>query len=252
VRAERRSLKMEEPILKQMEYPGGGIVMGITPQGELFCSYFMTGRSAPSRSRRFREMQYGITIEATRPENVAKGNPGLLLFNALLWHPKGVVVVGNGNQTDRILELSVGERYCPMRECTQDFSYLPDEPHFTQRISGRIIRFAQGHGGFNMEAGIIRRGPDGEPRRTEPQMMPAVSEEGRGMGYVLPSYVGGSKTLESFDSMPTAIHGIGSRSAEGLCDELGSMLSPKFRVGIAAVVLGEDGGFMPYVKNFLT
>lgn len=123
-----------DEILTKNAYPGRGIVLGKTEDGEhSVVAYFIMGRSENSRNRIFSKTEDGIRTEAYDPSKLE--DPSLIIY-----HPVRAVgdalVVTNGDQTDTVRDfLEKGESF-EAALCTREFE--PDAPHFTSRISGLL------------------------------------------------------------------------------------------------------------------
>jgi len=224
-----------EKRLEDMEYPGRGIIIGNTKDTELFCAYFLTGRSPSSQARKLVAGEGKISTEPTDLNTISQGNIYLLVYNAILWK-RDAIAVSNGNQTDSILAGTL-KGIWPFKECTKDWEYEPDAPIYTPRINGRILRNEGPHGRFLAELGIIRKGVDGKSERIDY----SLDIEGGKKAYCITTYGGPNiKPLPIFEGKPFAV-GFGSSSASGICQELGDMLNPEFRVSAATVVFPEEG-----------
>ena len=88
--------------LKGNSYPGRGIVIGKTPDGErAVTAYFIMGRSANSRNRVFVEEGEGIRTQAFDPSKLE--DPSLIIY-APVRVLGNKTIVTNGDQTDTIYE----------------------------------------------------------------------------------------------------------------------------------------------------
>ena len=87
--------------LQQNSYPGRGIVLGRSSDGEhAVIGYFIMGRSENSRNRIFVEEQGGIRTEAFDPAKLS--DPSLIIY----WPVRVLgdqTIVTNGDQTDTCL-----------------------------------------------------------------------------------------------------------------------------------------------------
>ena len=65
------------------EYPGRGIVLGLTPDSKkAVVAYWIMGRSANSRNRVFEPIEGGIRTVAADPAKLE--DPHLIIYNAVL------------------------------------------------------------------------------------------------------------------------------------------------------------------------
>ena len=82
------------------EYPGRGIVLGLTPDKQkALVAYWIMGRSSNSRNRVFEGFPGGIRTVAADPAKLE--DPHLIIYNAVLTL-RETTVVTNGDQTDTI------------------------------------------------------------------------------------------------------------------------------------------------------
>jgi IMP cyclohydrolase len=140
-----------------MIYSGRGIIAGMTPSGDIFIGYSLSGRSPPSRARKLALESDGriarIKTEVTDKEQLEKGNPALLLYTALST-AGDFLVASNGAQTKLIkncaasLDFSFSPGYVLLNALAKPYyekdkdgndinitSFEPDPPNFTPRIS---------------------------------------------------------------------------------------------------------------------
>ena len=88
------------------DYPGRGIVLGKSPDGQkAFVAYWIMGRSANSRNRVFEPIDGGIRTVAADPAKLE--DPHLIIYNAVLTL-RETTVVTNGDQTDTIAQFMNG------------------------------------------------------------------------------------------------------------------------------------------------
>ena len=120
--------------LQQNSYPGRGIVLGSSSDGEhAVIGYFIMGRSENSRNRIFVEEQGGIRTEAFDPAKLS--DPSLIIY----WPVRVLgdqTIVTNGDQTDTIYDyLKDGKTFA---DALRTRTFEPDGPNFTPRISGLV------------------------------------------------------------------------------------------------------------------
>lgn len=113
-------------------YPGRGIVLGVTPDGEkAVAAYFIMGRSVNSRNRVFVQEPDGIRTEAYDPSKMV--DPSLIIYHPVREVGNGLIVT-NGDQTDTIWEyLAKGESW---ESALRTRKFEHDGPNWTPRISG--------------------------------------------------------------------------------------------------------------------
>jgi hypothetical protein len=122
-------------LLSKNEYPGRGIVVGKTADGEnAVIAYFIMGRSQNSRNRVFIEQKNGDLL--TAPHDVSKLEDPSLIIYAPLRSIENHVIVTNGDQTDTVYDfVAQGKTFSQALE-TREFE--PDRPNFTPRISAML------------------------------------------------------------------------------------------------------------------
>ena len=125
--------------IKNSDYPGRGIVLGVSPSGkELVQIYWTMGRSASSKNRMMCK-EDGVVKVKPIDESVEMQNESLIIYNATA-HVGKAHVVTNGRQTDTIAEyLKNGKSF---EGALREWSFEDDPPIYTPRISGLV--FADG------------------------------------------------------------------------------------------------------------
>ncbi len=120
--------------LYQNSYPGRGIIIGKTPDGEnAVIAYFIMGRSVNSRNRVFLEDGEGIKTKAFDESKME--DPSLIIYSPVRVLGD-VTVVTNGDQTDTVYDfLKDGKTF---EEALRTREFEPDAPNFTPRISGMV------------------------------------------------------------------------------------------------------------------
>ncbi len=115
-------------------YPGRGIVLGVTPDGEKsVAAYFIMGRSVNSRNRVFVEEPDGIRTQAHDPSKME--DPHLIIYHPVREIGRGLIVT-NGDQTDTIRDFL--EKGQTMEEALRTRQFEDDRPNWTPRISGLL------------------------------------------------------------------------------------------------------------------
>ncbi|MCL1822714.1 MAG: IMP cyclohydrolase [Oscillospiraceae bacterium] len=136
-------------ILKSNPYPGRGIIIGRSADGEnAVAAYFIMGRSENSRNRVFVEDGDGIRTKAF--DETKMTDPALVIYNAVKVMGSKLIVT-NGDQTDTIASL-MGQQLT-FEQALRNREYEPDEPNFTPRISG-ILHFSEEE--FNYAMSILK------------------------------------------------------------------------------------------------
>lgn len=122
-----------ENLLLNNEYPGRGIIVGMTPDSRnAVTAYFIMGRSSNSRNRIFERFEGGMRTKAYDESKVS--DPSLIIYNPFLESEDGKTdIVTNGDQTDTIFDfLKAGKSF---EDALRTRSFEPDAPNFTPRIS---------------------------------------------------------------------------------------------------------------------
>jgi len=144
--------------LKKMEYPGRVIALGRDPSDTFdVIVYAVTGRSPSSQARRLEREGKSVVTKPTDPEVLKTGNPDLLVYPAIIL--SGRAAVSNGKQTEDVARAAPGPLISSLDTSLARWSFEPDAPIFTPRISGLL--------GPDGRAALcsIKRAGDGSPRR---------------------------------------------------------------------------------------
>ncbi len=174
-------------------YPGRGIVLGVTPDGEqAVAAYFIMGRSVNSRNRVFMEEPDGIRTQAHDPALMK--DPHLIIYHPIREIGKGLIVT-NGDQTDTIWAfLAKGESW---ESALRTRQFEDDGPNWTPRISG----LQAGDGSYKMS---ILKAADGEGSACARFFWeyPAIA----GLGHFLHTYVcDGNPVIPTFQGEPERV-----------------------------------------------
>ena len=238
---------MSENRLKEMKYPGRGVVVGVTIDDKVFGATFITGRSEPSKARKYVQNGNIISTEPTDPETLDKGNPDLLLYNAIAYYGgAGILALSNGKQTDSIMTGTLCGNMT-LKDCTRQWNYEPDKLA-TPRINGRIS-IPKGCPGFAIaELGAILQDEDGSTLRAEYPVM-IMTETQRGCAAVITTYAGGYDDVKSYREKPFFV-AVKGNSAEDICAEFSEMLDQNLIVGVATAVISKKGVPEYKIMNF--
>ncbi|MCL2508177.1 MAG: IMP cyclohydrolase [Oscillospiraceae bacterium] len=179
-------------LLRNNAYPGRGIVIGQSADGEKAAvAYFITGRSANSRNRVFKEEGGGI---ATRPFDTSRVEDPSLIIYAPIRTMGNYLIVTNGDQTDTIYEHLLAGGTFEQALGTREFE--PDAPNFTPRISG-LLTFADG--GFTYKMSILK---SADERGTACDRHTFSYAPQKGAGRFIHTYGGDGDPLPSFTGEP--------------------------------------------------
>lgn len=214
--------------LAAMEYPGRLIVLGRSRRGgHAVVVYAVTGRSPSSQARELVRRGDAVWTRPTDPAVLAKGDPDLLVYPALVFG-RGIAV-SNGKQTADIRLGGSPSAAGTLESGLRAWSYEPDAPIFTPRISGCVLP------GPVAALCVIRRGADGEAERIFYEFTPAPGE-----GRLISTYTGENvNPLPSFRGEPEILT-LSEPSAEATAAAVYEALGPKpgapdFRVAVACV-----------------
>lgn len=234
-------------VLQNTEYPGRLIIVGRDLSGEHnVVVYAVTGRSPSSQARILVCDGRGtVKTKMAGPARRKAGRERLLIYSCIRRFHRALVV-GNGAQTDLIVETLRGLRdrgahltpaeilakalAQPHPVGPEDIdltSYEPDGPAFTPRISGCVTDGAA--------LSIVTRDDDGSVRKRffEVPLMP-------GRGRLISTYSGDNvDPLPSFQGDPIEVR-LDGQTAEELAGAVYRSLAPSglkrdLRVGVAVV-----------------
>lgn len=183
--------------LKSNEYPGRGIVAGLSEDGKYAVSaYWTMGRSAGSRNRVFVEEGEGIRTQAFDPTLIA-GDPSLIIYSAVKVLGAKTIVT-NGDQTDTIYDgLKSGLTF---EQSLRSRKYEHDAPNYTPRISSLLD--IEG-GTYNYSISILKSdngNGDNTLRFTFNYDNPV-----KGQGRFIHTYMQNGNPLPSFEGEPKLV-----------------------------------------------
>lgn len=205
--------KLDE-VLKANEYPGRGIVAGLSEDGKYAVSaYWTMGRSAGSRNRVFVvENESGSEVVRTKafdPSLVA-GDPSLIIYAAVR-QIGNTTIVTNGDQTDTIFEgLKKGETF---EQSLRSRKYEHDAPNFTPRISS-VLNVAGGK--YDYAISILKS--DNGNGDNCLRFTFTYDNPQKGEGHFIHTYMGNGNPLPSFEGEPEKVE------IKGNIDDFSDML----------------------------
>ena len=192
-------------LLKGNTYPGRGIVLGTSEDGETaVAAYFIMGRSVNSRNRVFVEEPDGIRTEAFDPSKLS--DPSLIIYHPVRELGRSLIVT-NGDQTDTIREYL--ERGETMEQALRTRQFEPDGPNWTPRISGLLCP----DGSYKMSI-LKSADPEGSACARIFFEYPAI----KGQGRFLHTYVCDGSPIPTFTGEPERV------AISGDIDEFTAML----------------------------
>jgi hypothetical protein len=225
-------------------YPGRGIVVGLDETGEqLVQVYWIMGRSENSRNRIFRSEGGRLFTEAADPSKVK--DPSLIIYNAMRETELGGItyaVVSNGKQTDAVADGYAEDQ--TMHASLRRFSYEPDEPNFTPRITASC-RWE--HDNPIIKISLLRMSLfNGDCSRH----LFEINGVGKGFGHCITTYSGDGKPLPAFQGEPYVLPLCGD--AETMAHTFwDAALDADNRVAIAVKLIPKNGPSMTHIINKL-
>ncbi len=233
---------MTEPLAKlgAMTYPGRVIIIGQNRRADkAVVVYVITGRSPSSQARQLKLKGNAVWTIPTDEDVLKKGNVDLLVYSAIAFG-RGIVV-SNGRQTEDVLN-QVQENDDPeeiLIRGLKNWTYEPDSPHFTPRISGCLLP--------NGKAclSLIKRGEDGAAQKS---FFAWALEPGKGK--LIATYSGIEEDpLPSFRGGPLDVD-IEEKTAAAMANAAFAVLKPQkpekdYRVAVACVY-AEKSNFQKY------
>ena len=184
-------------LLRGNPYPGRGIVLGSSPDGEKsVIAYFIMGRSENSRNRVFVETPDGIRTQAFDPSKMT--DPSLIIYAPVRVFGTSTIVT-NGDQTDTIREgLAAGKTFA---QALHTRTFEPDAPDYTLSIL---------------------KSADGDPASCHRYFF-AYEAPRAGQGHFIHTYMGDGTPLPSFVGEPEQVeipYGTPAELADLLWDSL--------------------------------
>jgi len=226
--------------LRRMEYPGRVLALGRDPSDSFdVVLYAVTGRSPSSQARRLEQDGPTIVTKPTDPEVLKTGNPDLLVYPAVCFGPR--LAVSNGKQTKDVASAGGDHPVAALAAGLKDWSFEPDAPIFTPRISGLL--WPDGRAAL----GLIKRAEDGTARRLyfESVLRPGKAE-------LIATYAGPNRNpLPVFEGEPLPL-ALTESTARATVEAFYEALRPEgraedFRVAAACVFLSRKDPGRPSV-----
>ena len=214
--------------LSRMIYPGRLLALGRDRADKHHVVlYAITGRSPSSQARRLVEESGAVWTKPTDLDTLKKGNPELLVYPAIVFSHG--IAVSNGRQTADIDPSSVSGPVSALDAGLRAWTYEPDAPIHTPRISGCITPSGAA------AVSLLKRGLDGEPLRSFHEL---ALQPGRGA--FIATYAGDNREpLASFAGEPQDLE-FTEDSPEATAKAAYAALRPEgrpddFRVAVACV-----------------
>ena len=223
-------------------YPGRGIVAGRLAGGDWLMLYWIMGRSANSRNRRFVVEPNGVLRTAPlRPEELE--DPTNVIYRAMCELPAAgrgagpealaampeVFITTNGDHTDTLAEiLSTGGT---VQDALNVREREDDPPHYTPRIAAILDQRGAPHGVPQQLSFAIIRANQVDPQTSDRILwrLPAPPEQ---YGYCIHTYATNGTPLPSFQGDPYPVPL--PPSAEAAADAFWQALDKENRIALAA------------------
>ncbi len=193
---------MKKDLLKHLEsteYPGRGIVIGMSSDGKkALVGYWIMGRSENSRNRVFDAIDGGIRTMPADPAKVSDAH--LIIYNAVKTIGKTTIVT-NGNQTDTICDYIEKNLYpgYSFEAALGTRTFEDDAPNYTPRISGAVD---MNTGAYKLS---ILKTCEGNPESAEKQFFD-YPQPVAGEGHFISTYKKSTgKALASFAGEPLRV-----------------------------------------------
>lgn len=220
--------------LAENSYPGRGIVIGRLERGDWLQLYWIMGRSANSRNRRFAADGPELRTEPLDASLVE--DPANIIYEAMLEAPD-VFAVTNGDHTRTIVEsLAHGDRF---EGALAKREREDDAPNYTPRIAGLLDLRGRTHGIAVQLRLAILRANDADPMETD-RVMFRLPLPPPGFGYGLTTYAGDGNPLPPFRGDPLWLPLQGS--ADEVLDAYWEALDGDNRIALAAKSIPPAGG----------
>jgi IMP cyclohydrolase len=244
--------------LKDMEYSGRGVSVGMTTGGQRFMAYTLTGRSPSSQAR---ELVQGketgvIRTSVTDPEQLARGSPALLIYPAMVPVNDGLVVASNGAQTKLLYSVAKRGGLSPEAIVARAFqfpsweydqkddrwidltTYEPDS-NATPRISAVLHRTR------DPVLDIVYKNDKGK----QDSNLTLVHEFSPGQAFMITTYSGGNESplLLPFGDQEPLEMSVAGETVDELAAEFyaaiagGSKPGDNFRVSAAVMLMRNNG-----------
>ncbi len=215
--------------LCQNRYPGRGLVVGRSKDGDWVMVYWIMGRSAHSRNRRF--VAQGVVLRTEPVDLSLVADPSLIIYEAMLELPQ-CYIVSNGDQTRTIWEFL--ERGGTLAEAVSTREREPDAPNYTPRISALLdLRTAP-----TLTLSLLKANP-ANPALTD-RILFDLALPPPGLGYGLTTYMGDGNPLPSFSGDPLLLPLPGD--APNILDLYWNALDADNRISLAVKWIAADGG----------
>ena len=233
-------------------YPGRGIVVGLDQTKRFMVQiYWIMGRSENSRNRVFSHDGTGrVFTEAADPAKVK--DPSLIIYNAmrdLFFNGQQYLsVVSNGAQTDSVVKTLHCSRGDNLKVNLEPWSYEPDKPNYTQRITAAGMWMKYMDGDFPLfQISILRKSFWSDKCDRNLYEICGVDA---GFGYCVTTYTGDGDPLPAFRGEPYLMPLAGD--IEIISNDYWAMLNPDNKVSLAVKFIPKEGPVKVLIRNKYT
>lgn len=225
------------------EYPGRGICIGLSPDGNrVLIGYWIMGRSANSRNRVFEALPERGGIRTVAADPAKMEDPHLIIYNPVLTLGDTTIVT-NGDQTDTIYNFIRDGLYpgYSFEAALATRTFEDDAPNFTPRISGIVdMRL----GGYKLSILKSCEGNDDSvQRQTFDYPQPIAGE-----GHLITTYQKNGNPIPSFAGEPMRV-ALDENDPEEFAGKLWDALNPDNKVSL--FVRGIELGTGDYADTIL-
>ena len=219
-----------ENILKNNDYPGRGIITGLSKDGKYAVSaYFIMGRSENSRNRVFVDEGDDVVIYPFDDSKVE--DPSLIIYSPIRKIGDKLIVT-NGDQTDTVYDfIKDGKTF---EEALKTRTFEPDRPNYTPRISA-ILDFS--NGGYSYKQSILKS-TDGEGRQCGRYTFDFEPEAG--VGHFIHTYKCDGNPIPSFEGESERIYI--EDDIDAFAEKIWTSLNEQNKVSLWVRYVGLDDG----------
>lgn len=220
-------------LLHSNDYPGRGIVLGKTPDGQhAAIAYFIMGRSVNSRNRVFVSQPDGGIITRAYDESKMT-DPSLIIYAPIRVPEKGTWIVTNGDQTDTVRDfLNKGSTF---EDALRTRTFEPDPPNYTPRISGLLT---VKNSSMSYKLSILKS--DNGNAESVQRFFYEYEQPAAGEGHFIHTYRCNGNPIPSFEGEPEWVS-VGN-SFDTFTDRIWQNLNPENRVSLFTVFVNIDTG----------
>ena len=220
-------------LLHSNDYPGRGIVLGKTPDGQhAAIAYFIMGRSVNSRNRVFVSQPDGGIITRAYDESKMT-DPSLIIYAPIRVPEKGTWIVTNGDQTDTVRDfLNKGSTF---EDALRTRTFEPDPPNYTPRISG-LLTVKNSNMSYKLS---ILKSDNGNAESVQ-RFFYEYEQPAAGEGHFIHTYRCNGNPIPSFEGEPEWVSV--ENSFDTFTDRIWQNLNPENKVSLFTAFVNVDTG----------